>query len=353
MQSLATGQDRLVPVNEGATDFAPARERLRYWESYTASQLVGLRCSSYAEEGLNARQRNFDLGALRIADIAGNEHVVERTMPIVRRHPKDALFACLLLEGEGFFYQSGHCTLVRSGDLILYGSDKPYLYGFSRPMRQLMIDVKADELFESGDRILPASLLKIDGSLRAGQLLTQPLRELVLGFIGNPRADLATSLHQELRARLRLMLRPSSNEISRGDDALALRLLRAERFIAENLTNPELDAKAVAGHLAMSLRNLSRVFETHHCSLTRWIWQQRLALAHRRLADPAGASRSIGDIALGCGFSTQAHFAREFKLRYGVTPTQHREAQAASSRISLIRSALPSNPMPGSAGSST
>lgn len=129
MQSLATDERRLVPSKEGATEFAPIRERLRYWESYTRSELIGLRCSTYAEEGLNARQRNFDLGALRIADIVGNEHVVERTMPIVRRHPKHSLFACMLLEGAAFFYQSGHCTLVHSGDLIIYSTEKPYLYG--------------------------------------------------------------------------------------------------------------------------------------------------------------------------------------------------------------------------------
>ena len=328
MQPIATGKGRCVPFREGATEFAPARERLRYWESYTASELVGLRCSSYAEEGLNARQRNFDLGALRIADIVGNEHVVERTMPIVRRHPKNSLFACLLLEGEAFFYQSGRCDLVHSGDLIIYSTAKPYLYGFTRPMRQLMIDIKADELFESGDGISPASLLKIDGSLRAGQLLTLPLRDRILGFIDNPLADIAPSLHEEIRARLRMLLRPTAHDTLRGDDASALRLLKAERFIAEHLADRELDAEAVANHVAMSLRNLNRVFEQHECSVTQWIWQERLALAHRQLADPAHSSRSIGDIALGCGFSTQAHFAREFKQRHGLTPTQHRAAPA-------------------------
>ncbi|MGJ7495259.1 helix-turn-helix domain-containing protein [Variovorax sp. RT4R15] len=325
MPSLTTGQGRYVPFKEGATELAPARERLRYWESYTASELVGLRCSTFAPEGLNARQRNFDLGALRLADIVGNEHVIERTMPIVRRHPKDSLFACLLLEGEAFFYQSGRCTLVHRGDLIIYSTDKPYLYGFTQPMRQLMIDVKADALFESSGGIaLPSSLLKIDGNLRAGQMLMQPLRDRILGFMESPLADVATSLNEEIRARLRVLLQPSAHETPRSHDVNTLRLLRAERFIAEHLADGELDAEAVANHMAMSLRNLNRVFTEHDCSVTQWIWQERLALAHRQLADTAHASKSIGDIALGCGFSTQAHFAREFKQRYGITPTQHR-----------------------------
>jgi AraC-like DNA-binding protein len=327
MQPLTTRPSRYVPFKEGATEVAPPRERLRYWESYNASELVGLRCSTLASEGLNARQRNFDLGGLRIGDIVGNEHVIERTMPIVRRHPKDSLFACLLLEGEAFFYQSGKCTLVHRGDLIVYSTDKPYLYGFTQPMRQLMIDIKAEELFESdGGNSPPSSLLRIDGNLRAGQLFTLPLRDRILEFMANPLAEVAASVNEEIRARMRVLLRPSTHN-TREHDVNALRLLRAERFIAEHLADAELDAEAVANHMAMSLRNLNRVFDGHDCSVTQWIWQERLALAHRQLADEGCSSRSIGDIALGCGFSTQAHFAREFKQRYGITPTQHRQAR--------------------------
>lgn len=334
----ATEQERIVPVKEGSTAFASPRDRLRYWEAYTASELIALRCSSYADDGLHARQRNFDLGSLRIADITGNQHVVERTMPIVRRHPKDSLFACLLLEGEAFFYQSGLCTLVHSGDLIIYGTAKPYLYGFTRPMRQLMIDVRADELFESGSVPAPSSLIRIDGSLRAGQLVTQPLRDLLLGFIESPLRRLAPSVDEQIRASLRTLLRPTLQAGARADDIAALRMLRAERFIADHLEDPSLDAETVARHMAMSLRNLNRVFEKHECSVTQWIWRERLSMAHRLLADTAHSRSPIGDIALGCGFSTQAHFAREFKHQYGLTPTRYRDTAVASRADALRKS---------------
>lgn len=326
METIASAKSLCVPFKEATTASAPARERLRYWEAYSASELVGLRCSTYAEEGLQARQRNFDLGALRIADIVGNEHVIERNMPIVRRLPKDSLFACLLLEGEAFFYQSGRCELVHSGDLIVYNTAKPYLYGFTRPMRQLMVDVTADELFGSGRGISQLPALRIDGSLRAGRMLIQPLQERILEFIDRPLADAVPALHEEVSARLRMLLQPALSEAPRGADISGLRLLKAERFISDHLAEQELDAEAVASHVAMSVRNLNRLFEKHDCSVTQWIWQERIKLAYRQLLDPAHGSRSIGEIALGCGFSTHAHFAREFKSRYGLTPTQVRRA---------------------------
>lgn len=339
MQPPTTEGTGFVPVHEGSTTFAAPRDRLRYWQSYTTSALVGLRCSSYAADGLHAHQRNFDLGALRIAEIRGNQHVVERTLPIVRRHPKNALFACLLLEGDAFFYQPGCCTPVRRGDLVVYDTAKPYLYGFTQPMRQLMIDVEVDALFEPALGGVPPAVLKIDGSLHAGRLLIQPLQDQLLGFIENPLCALAPAVAGQLLAGLRGLLRPRLRVASRRGDLTAFRLLRAEQFIAEHLTDCALDAHAVARHLSMSPRNLARVFEQHGCGVMQWIWRERLALAHRLLVNRAHASTPIGDIALGCGFSTQAHFAREFRHRYGMTPTQHREMSAREQQLVRIGTA--------------
>lgn len=97
-------------------------------------------------------------------------------MPIVRRHPKHSLFACMLLGGEAFFYQSGRCTLVHSGDLIIYSTEKPYLYGFTQRMRQLMIDIKTDEVFDSGDEISQTSLLNVSSlnTLRTASSMPKP-----------------------------------------------------------------------------------------------------------------------------------------------------------------------------------
>jgi AraC-like DNA-binding protein len=320
------GAKRYVAMKEGATSAAPASERVRYWESYTASELVGLRCTSYADSGLEARQRNCNLGAFRIADIVGNEHVVERSMPHVLSHPKHSLFASLLLEGEAFFFQSGRCTMVHSGDLIVYNTVKPYLFGFTKPMRQLMVDISAQDLFESAGIQANESMIKVDGHLRAGRMLTQPVRESLLEFLADPLEEKVASLAEDVLARLRLICHSRSHEKLSGEEINALRLLKAEKFIADHASDSQLDAETVAKHLAVSLRHLNRIFEVHDCSVTQWIWRSRLELARRQLADPAMGARSISNIALGCGFSTQSHFAREFKAVYGLTPSQHRDS---------------------------
>nr|WP_245253286.1 helix-turn-helix domain-containing protein [Methylobacterium sp. PvR107] len=52
----------------------------------------------------------------------------------------------------------------------------------------------------------------------------------------------------------------------------------------------------------------------------------RIGTAAQRLADPARADLPIGLLAYGCGFASQAHFARRFKARPGMTPRAYRHA---------------------------
>ena len=317
MQASAASSWKDVAVARASTDDVPPAERLRYWQAHTATELIGVRCTAYAPDGLIARQRNFELGGLRLAEIAGNEHVVERTDPLLRRHPKNAVFACLLLEGETFFFQSGRCMPMRAGDLIVYGTSTPYLYGVARPMRQVQIDIAAD--------LLPRldAPIHVDGSLRAGRLLTQPLRREMLDFIEMPRADRAAETGRRIASLLEVLVRSHTEP-----EAPDLRLLRAESVIAEHFADPALDADAVARRLAVSTRHLNRLFEPHGCTATQWIWRARLEAAHRMLAAGKHAATMVGEVALQCGFATQAHFAHAFKGAYGVTPSEHRRASA-------------------------
>lgn len=315
MQAPASRPPRTVAVAHASTDDVPAAERLRYWEAHTAAELIGVRCSPYAAEGLVARQRNFDLGDVRLAEIAGNSHVVERNQPILRRHPKDAVFACLLLEGESFFFQAGRCLRLTAGDLIVYRTTTPYLYGMTRPVRQVQVDIAAERLQAL------AAPIHVDGSLRAGRLLTQPLQREMLDFMEAPRADRAAATGRRIASWLETLVRSHAEP-----GAPDLRLLRAEAFIAEHLADPDLDAETVARRLSVSTRHLNRLFQPHGCTATQWIWQQRLAAAHRMLASAAHARSAIGELALQCGFATQAHFARVFRDTYGMTPREHRRA---------------------------
>jgi len=54
------------------------------------------------------------------------------------------------------------------------------------------------------------------------------------------------------------------------------------------------------------------------------VLEQRLARAHRMLVGPRHADATISAIALAVGFGDISYFNRNFRRRYGVTPSELR-----------------------------
>ncbi len=325
----------LVPMTEVSTDQVPPDQRVAFWESYNASALIGLRCSSFAAQGLRARARSFDLDTVRITEIRGNEHVVERSIPMLRTHPKDSIFACLLLAGEGFFVQSSQCIHIHAGDVFAYSTDIPYLYGFTRDSTQLIVEIDASRLLGVRSAGRPQAPVKLDGRLRSGRLLAGALRSTAADFVENPSLEEASRAASQARCLLNVMLRPAGRQPQGdGSDAALWKLLRAEMFIAEHLADPHLSALSAARSLDISVRHLNRLFAARQTTATQWIWSQRLARATEDLASPRARSVPIGEVAFRWAFANQAHFARCFRERHGVTPTQYRrQAQATAAAM--------------------
>jgi AraC-like DNA-binding protein len=295
---------------------APA-DRLAFWEHYNAEALVGLTCSSYAEEGLVANELNLDLGGFRVADIAGNPHVVERAPRLVRARPKDAMFATLLLEGQAFFYYGHGCLSLTAGDVIVYGTDAPYLFGFSTSMRQLLVDVPRT-LFQERCGTASDSPLKVavDGAGTAA-LSAAALRQMLLGLVEDP-----------------LMAPPSTGDhvldlfeimtTGRGTPAGVGRLLSAKEFIADRLGDPDLCTDRVAHAVGVTARHLNRAFADEGTTVAQYIQARRLDAARVDLTAVSMRVDRIADIAGRWGFASQAHFTRLFRARFGCTPSEVR-----------------------------
>lgn len=303
-----------------STEDVPSRDRIAYWEEYNARALVGLTCSSYADGGLLARQANLRVGGLRLADIQGNEHVIERTPGTCRDLPKDSVFASLVLRGEAVFFHAGGCLTAGAGDLVLYDTARPYLFGFSTPMRKLLLDVPR-QLFAERFRspVLPGPI-----ALSASQdsPAARALRSLLLNLAAGQGPDHADDLALELLGLLaagRLGDRPAS-------PTRLLHLLVAKDYIERHLHDPGLSTGRVAAALGISVRHLSRVFEPEGLTPARYVLDRRLTKAGEELADPAVIRTTVAEIAHRHGFASQAHFTRVFRDRFGCTPGATRPA---------------------------
>lgn len=306
-----------------STDDVAVPDRIDYWNEKNTSVLVGLRSSSFDDEGLRAAQTNYDLGGLRLADISGNRHVIERNSDMVRRHPKPAVFASLVLESRGFFYQGGDCHMLEPGDLILYDIQRPYAIGFNDSMRQLLFDLPADVL---GEQLPPDALarpVKVDARQGAGRVLATRLRQRAVDFIGRPDYAEAPALRDEVHAVLQTLV---SDHLAGkpGSGLSASYLVAARAYIARHLHEPGLEGQQVAAALGISPRHLGRLFAAEGVTPAAYIKSCRLRGARADLADPALARLSVAVIAYKWGFVSQAHFSRVFRQQYGMTPKDAR-----------------------------
>ncbi|BBC34046.1 AraC family transcriptional regulator [Streptomyces graminofaciens] len=315
----------LSVISRATTEHIEPAERIHYWEDYNRKALVGLSCTSYSEQGLLASQTNIELGGLRLAEIAGNAHAIERSPQTVRSAPKDSVFATLLLKGEAVFLHEDGCLAATAGELCVYDTRRPYLFGFSSSMRQILVDVPRD-LFTQAcvGGGLPGPMLFGRGTAREGALvaaLSSRLGGLAAASRGGPYdpADAEVAVLDLLRqlAEERTGGRP-------GPDAYRSQLIVAEDYIDRHLHDPCLGAAQVAGVMGISVRHLGRIFESTGRSPARHIVERRLVRAHQQLTGPGARETRIADVAHRWGFSSQAHFARLFRSRFGLTPSEAR-----------------------------
>lgn len=97
-------------------------------------------------------------------------------------------------------------------------------------------------------------------------------------------------------------------------------LLRAKRFISQNIGNVDLSVKLVATAVGASEAHLHRLFRADGHSLMRYVLCHRLELAAELLTHMSERRLHIKEIAYRCGFLNAAHFSRAFRQRFGVSP---------------------------------
>lgn len=317
----------LIDTRCATTDGVPLDQRVSFWEQYNASTLVGLRCSSYSESGFSASEDNVSLQSMRVAHILGNEHVIERDGSMIRASPKSSIFVSLVMESASFFFQNGNCHLLLPGELMVYRTDKPYLFGFSGPMQKFIFDIP-QEVFASHCLSRFDGALKISGDTAIQRLLLRTLSQRSLSFFKQPLSADAPRFQDD---SLELLGNIIAGQVGqRKINALgASYLLAAKQCIMDQLADPTLTCERIAAQTGISTRHLARLFALEDNQPHRFIMEKRLQGALRLLSSKEVRGLDISEIAYSQGFTSQAHFARAFKERYGKTPSEARAMTVA------------------------
>ena len=156
------------------------------------------------------------------------------------------------------------------------------------------------------------------------KLLTQYIQTLVFDCDRlSPELARTSAVHVQDLVALAIGASRDAAEIANGRGLRVARLQAIRADIAENLAD-DLSPAAIAIRQKVTPRYVHKLFEGEGTTLSRYVLGQRLAQVHRMLADPRHAGRTISDIAYDAGFNDLSTFNREFRRRFGATPSDVR-----------------------------
>lgn len=229
------------------------------------------------------------------------------------------------LSGKVTLFHHGRYTTLGPGDFVLADATAPSQILYHRPMHILSVRIPRHQLasrIASPKNLCNRPLLKSEG-----------FAEILAKLLGNLWEKSTEEVPEELATlstRSLLGLLTTSYAMSYGLDieetaAEDSRLFRIKRYIDSNLSDPDLTPENIAGAFGFSSRYLRKLFAKESEGVWQYIQRRRLEECANQLTHPDWKSRTITDIAHSWAFNSSAQFARSFKARYGITPSDYKQ----------------------------
>jgi AraC-like DNA-binding protein len=301
------------------------RSQLSYWREVVCATFVGLDVEPLPgpTTGFQAEVTAQSLGSMQVATVVSQPHAVLRSAARIRNSPDDDIFVNMAVGGRTMVAQDGREAILRPGDFCIYDSARPCRIACHDPFRLLVLKIPRDQFAARCQPPNGITATAMRGDRGVGALFAS-----LLAGVPAHTAELPPQVGGQVGASVLELLATALSEHAAGNQAGLPReaqLLRAQRYIADHLGDPELSPPGVAEALGLSLRYLQLLFHADSSSPFRWMVERRLERAARLLTDPRQASRSVTSIAFAVGFKDSAHFSRAFKHRYGLGPRGYRE----------------------------
>lgn len=301
----------------------PPRRRLEYWNelaahTHTPVALQPVDPQSYAPELESAR-----IGDALIGCVTSSAAHISHTREHVARTTAPMFFLQLQQEGQSSHVQNGREARLKEGDFTLLDNTRPYhsyCYG-STVIIALGLPAPAVRLHLG----CPEDLVCVPMSAAAGGA-TAFASESVIRLWQQCRAGLQEAAAIGLSQALMHLISAAYATLPRvptSPSRLSARL-RAINYIEGHLADTTLTPTTVAAGCGMTPRHLHRIFADLNQTVACYITRRRLEECARLLAAPLHCGRSVGAIAMDCGFNNLKNFGRTFRAHYGLTPTEYR-----------------------------
>jgi AraC-like DNA-binding protein len=297
------------------TASVPEDQRAAYWARASDDLFFPLEVTQ--GPAFTARAHGHVLGPVLVRRVAAGASRAVRTPAAIARADPERIELTLIVAGSQVREQDGRRVELGPGDLTAVDTSRPFsvlseepfeMLAFSVPRRSLGRTVASTGTPLAGDGVgtVTAPFLRSVGDgLLEGRVSESD------GSVGHAIVELVRALFAD---------RGRGPALSRRSLALA----QAQAAIEERLHDPDLSPTTIAAEQFISLRLLHLLFAEEGLTVGGWIRERRLEQARRDLQDAALGERSVSEIALAWGFRNPGHFARVFRARFGVSPSDVR-----------------------------
>lgn len=261
------------------------------------------------------------LGDLSLSWLRSAPQVVERRPGDIARARGEVYFLNLIKAGQGTAYQDGRTATSTAGDLILVDAERPFTLDFSADFEQLCLVIPKGVL----DPLLAApelcTAVRVCGETAAGAVVAGALRALSTQRRAfTPRETVGVAGH--LTGLVSLAL--SDATLAAAPSARVVLIQQILDAIEHGFADPDLSPALVARRVSISVSYLTKLLHGRGTTFCHLVLERRLDHAWTLLDPGLGGGETVTTIAAACGFRDSAHFARTFRARFGMTPTQRR-----------------------------
>lgn len=305
------GASGAKPRNELVRGFSP-------WKDFVHDNFPWLEHRNHSSSDFRAEVGAYNVAGGALTTINASASEVIRTKYLAERAEAGFIKLMWQMAGGMQLEQDGRQCIIGAGQATVCDTARPYRICITDQAHFAVLMLPYDALpgWESISQRICGVQLADEVTMRATLAALMSLR----GVEDGGSADTVLKAMQ-------WMLAASLHRSAATMGAVSMqnaRLSRAQQHILRNISNPDLDADALAAALCMSRRSLYMLFKEYQLTPVKMIHDLRLQGTMQVLGDASQHHRKITDIAFDHGFNDYATFSRLFKSQYGMTPSEYR-----------------------------
>ncbi|MBY5970720.1 helix-turn-helix domain-containing protein [Ferrimonas balearica] len=304
---------------------SPGR-RLDFWNRICTETLAET-CIDTRADRFDAVMRRWTVGPVTMVRPSAGPSSLLRAPFSEPQGEEGAVVLHFQHHGYSCFAQDGRRAELAPGDFVLSNAAEGYAFDFPSAHEFLVLQVPRAELARRIPALENRLCQALSGRTPAGQLLHDFLLSLwrngEQGHVEDAWMEGAAQVVCDLVAQA-VTGAEGAGPTDGAEEATAEARQDVMRLVEARLREPGLRTSDLAQAVGLSERTIQYLFARMSTTPSRYIMERRLVLARDLLRSEP--TRPVTDIALELGFSDSSHFARQFRARFGMSPSQWRRA---------------------------